>query len=148
VIGSVLASIADFPGQFRRAFEFYKWPRCGSDWAPRRDNASIWSAIPRSVIRRLANGLIPGFALPSNGSYGSIGRNAIAGPGSYVINLALVRRFAIREGHLIEFRGEAFNLLNHVRLNNPTTAFTSAQFGQITSAGDPRIMQFAIKYTH
>ena len=87
------------------------------------------------------------FALPVTGTFGNIGRNALTGPGSWVINMALTRRFAIRERNIIELRAEAFNLLNNVRLGNPNTTETSAQFGQITTAGDPRIMQFALKYT-
>ena len=88
------------------------------------------------------------FAIPATGTFGNAGRNAMKGPGSYVVNLSLSRRFTVREGHTLEIRGEAFNLLNNVRFNNPNTVVTSAQFGQITSAQDPRIMQFAIKYTH
>ena len=32
------------------------------------------------------------------------------------------------------------------RMNDPTTNFNSNIFGQVTSAKDPRIMQFALKY--
>jgi hypothetical protein len=45
----------------------------------------------------------------------------------------------------MEVRGEAFNLTNSTRLNAPTTARNSAQFGQILSTQDPRIMQVAAK---
>ena len=38
-----------------------------------------------------------------------------------------------------------FNVINHVNYNAPTTALNSANFGKILSAGDPRIMQFALK---
>jgi hypothetical protein len=60
--------------------------------------------------------------------------------------MALSRVFRIRESQSVEIRGEAFNITNSVRLNVPTTVFESATFGQILSAQDPRIMQFAIKY--
>ena len=88
------------------------------------------------------------FANPATGTFGNIGRNALTGPGSWVVNVALTRRFTIRERHLMELRVEAFNLFNDVRFNNPNTTFSSAAFGQITTAGDPRIMQFALKYVH
>ena len=70
------------------------------------------------------------------------------GPGYYVINVALSRRFAVHEKHVIELRAEAFNILNHAHFDNPNTTLSSALFGQITTAEDPRIMQFAIKYSH
>jgi hypothetical protein len=87
------------------------------------------------------------FALPATGTFASIGRNALTGPGSYVINIALTRTFLVKERNLFELRAEAFNLLNNVRFGNPNTTFTANTFGEITTAGDPRIMQFAIKYT-
>ena len=54
--------------------------------------------------------------------------------------------FQIRESKKVELRVEAFNLTNSVRLNDPVTNFNAGNFGQITSAQDPRIMQFALKY--
>ena len=42
-------------------------------------------------------------------------------------------------------RFEAFNAINHVNLSNPSTNLSSSNFGTITSAGDPRILQFAMK---
>jgi Carboxypeptidase regulatory-like domain/TonB dependent receptor len=87
------------------------------------------------------------FANATAGTFGNMGRNVLTGPKSWVINVALSRRFAIREKNVIELRAEAFNLLNNVRLGNPNTSISSSSFGQILTAGDPRIMQFAIKYT-
>jgi hypothetical protein len=54
----------------------------------------------------------------------------------------------------VEARVEAFNVFNLVRLGPagttiagvPNTTFTNVLFGKVTSAADPRIMQFAIKY--
>ena len=36
-------------------------------------------------------------------------------------------------------------MINKVNYNAPVTALNSASFGQIQTAGDPRIMQFALK---
>ena len=47
----------------------------------------------------------------------------------------------------VQFRWEVFNVINHVNFNAPVTALNSASFGQIQTAGDPRIMQFALKFT-
>ena len=44
-------------------------------------------------------------------------------------------------------RIEAFNLLNNFNWGNPMTNFEPGNFGRIQSqSGNPRIMQFGIKY--
>lgn len=86
------------------------------------------------------------FATPPLGTYGNMGYNAIRGPGRITIDMALTRRFQIRENQTFEFRAEAFNLPNHMNPGNPSTALTGSTFGQIRSAADPRIVQFAVKY--
>jgi hypothetical protein len=87
------------------------------------------------------------FAQPSDGQFGNMAVNNILGPGSIRIDLGLIRTFRVREGHSIEVRGEAFNAPNHVNPNNPTsTVLSNSLFGKITTVGDPRIMQFALKY--
>jgi hypothetical protein len=40
-----------------------------------------------------------------------------------------------------------FNVINHCELQRADRALNSASFGQIQTAGDPRIMQFALKFT-
>jgi len=47
---------------------------------------------------------------------------------------------------LFELRFEFFNLLNHTNFNNPSATLSSATFGKVQSAGDPRILQFAAKF--
>jgi ribosome biogenesis protein Tsr3 len=47
----------------------------------------------------------------------------------------------------LEFRVEAFNLLNNFNWGDPNTRLNAGTFGRITTqAGDSRIMQFAVKY--
>jgi hypothetical protein len=50
------------------------------------------------------------------------------------------------ETRKLEFRAEAFNVTNSFIMNTLVTNFNSGNFGQVTSAKDPRIMQFALKY--
>jgi hypothetical protein len=86
------------------------------------------------------------FAQPAIGTYGNSGNNAYLGPGSRSIDLALVRLFRLAGTRRIEARVEAFNALNWLRPGNPNTTLSSATFGQILTAADPRIMQFGLKY--
>ena len=86
------------------------------------------------------------FTIPGGGQYGNLGRNTIRGPGAWNVDAAVVRKFSITETQKLELRVEAFNLFNHLRPGNPNTSMVSTLFGQITTADDPRIMQFALKY--
>ena len=86
------------------------------------------------------------FALPAMGTLGNMGISNIVGPGTWQFDTALSRTFRVRETQKLEFRAEAFNVTNAFRMNNPTTNLNSNVFGQVTSAKDPRIMQFALKY--
>jgi hypothetical protein len=87
------------------------------------------------------------FAVPATGTYGTMGRANVLGPGAIRVDMGLTRTFQVREGHSLEFRAEAFNLPNHVNPGSPQTSIRDARFGQILSAQDrPRIMQFALKY--
>jgi hypothetical protein len=85
------------------------------------------------------------FARPADGEWGNSSKN-IGGPGVVRIDMALSRTFPIREKQSVQFRAEAFNVPNHVNSGNPVTALNNPNFGRILSAGDPRIMQLALKY--
>ena len=80
------------------------------------------------------------------GTVGNAGRNILAGPGSLLADAAVMRRFGLRERQQIELRVEAFNVLNHARFGTPNVNIRDANYGRIRSAGEPRIMQFALKY--
>ena len=87
------------------------------------------------------------FAQPAPGTLGDHRKNSIEGPGFWTVDLSLSRVLPIRSGHRLELRAEAFNLFNNFNWGNPVTNFNAATFGRILSqAGDPRIMQFGVKY--
>jgi hypothetical protein len=86
------------------------------------------------------------FAQPALGTLGNMGRVSIDPPGTWQFDLALARIFQIRERQRLEFRAEAYNVTNSFRPGNPVTNLNSNQFGQIVTALDPRILQFALKY--
>jgi hypothetical protein len=60
--------------------------------------------------------------------------------------LAISKADSDQKVQTLQFRAEAFNLPNHVNLGLPASSLTGATFGRITSAEDPRIIQFALKY--
>jgi len=83
------------------------------------------------------------------GTFGTLGRNTMRGPGLATFDASIFKAFQMPwlEGHKLEFRAEGFNVLNRVNLNNPTSTRSSAVFGQITTAGDPRILQLGLRYS-
>jgi hypothetical protein len=85
------------------------------------------------------------FKVNTLGTYGTLGRNTFRGPGQVNVDLGVHKNFPIGERLSAQFRFEAFNLINRVNLNNPTSSVTSSNFMRITGAGDPRILQFALR---
>ncbi|MBI1356178.1 MAG: hypothetical protein GC160_17695 [Acidobacteria bacterium] len=75
------------------------------------------------------------------------GRNLIVGPPTQNFDFSLSRRFFLPfEGHSLQFRFESFNFTNHPNFGRPNTAVGSANAGVITSASEPRRIQFGLKY--
>jgi hypothetical protein len=86
------------------------------------------------------------FAQPAPGTLGDLERNAVVGPNYWTIDLAMSRLVALGMRRL-EFRLETFNLLNNFNWGNPAVNFKAGTFGRITTqSGDPRILQFGVKY--
>ena len=83
--------------------------------------------------------------VPAGTPYGNSARDPIIGPGEVDTDLSAFKQFPIHDRLTVLYRIEAFNLFNNTNLNNPNGTLTSAQFGTITGAGAPRILQMAAK---
>jgi hypothetical protein len=94
---------------------------------------------PSRWFNTAAFGVAPQFTI------GSASRNPIRGPSYRNVDLALIRRVRVASHQTIELRAEIFNLLNTPPLGAPAAVLGAANFGTITSAGDPRVMQLALK---
>jgi hypothetical protein len=86
------------------------------------------------------------FTRPDAGTYSTDKPFTIVNPGTFTNNVAISRMFSIGGVRTFQFRWEIFNLINHVNLDAPSTSLNSATFGQITGAGEPRIMQIGMKF--
>jgi hypothetical protein len=88
------------------------------------------------------------FAEQPVGQFGNAGRNILRGPHTNVFDFALMRDFPIVERALLEARWEVFNLANTPVFGQPNNNLSSGAVGSITSlASDPRIMQFALRFS-
>lgn len=86
------------------------------------------------------------FQLPAIYTFGNAGANIVLSDGRNSWDLALQKSWRIREGQALQFRGEFFNLPNHVNFGNPNTNYSSTAFGTVNSATTARQLQFALRY--
>jgi hypothetical protein len=79
---------------------------------------------------------------------GTCGRNTLRGPGYNDFSFNLAREFNyFGEGRHLEFRWEVFNAFNSPQFGLPTGICLSGTAGVIsTLSGDPRVMQFALRF--
>ncbi len=88
------------------------------------------------------------FTLPQSFQLGDVPRSAAAlrGPLSFDDNASIIKDVSIHEDFGLEFRAEAFNLLNKVDFALPATTFGATGFGYITSQNNlPRNIQLSMK---
>src|SRR5262249_12788070 len=89
-------------------------------------------------------------ALPANsGQFGNSGRNVIIGPGRSNLDLALSRAFRVSDAARLQFRADAYNVLNHPSFVAPPSIQNFADgtgFGELSIARSPRIMQMGMKF--
>jgi hypothetical protein len=102
------------------------------------------------------------FSVPAAGAWGNTPRNFVRGPGRDNWNLSLYKNFVFSEarGSSLQFRAEFFNIWNHTQFQGDTqnggistnatflkdgSLDKSSNFGQVTSAFDPRTIQLALK---
>jgi hypothetical protein len=85
------------------------------------------------------------FSVAPQFTLGSSRRNPVRGPSYRNVDLAIARRTRIGGRVALESRAEVFNLLNRAAFGPPNMVVESPGFGSITTAGDPRVVQLAMK---
>jgi hypothetical protein len=102
------------------------------------------------------------YAAPVGLTFGDSGRNSLANPHRINFDMALFKNFKLSERFNFQFRAEAFNIFNHTEwgylagdggsgaansanLNSGTNIFTGANFMNIMTAHNPRILQLGAK---
>jgi hypothetical protein len=85
------------------------------------------------------------FRQPAPGSFGSVGRNTLRGPGINNLDLALFKNFDVGRGSRVQFRFESFNTFNHAQFNAPVVNVADNRFGRILGARPGRINQIGLK---
>jgi hypothetical protein len=87
------------------------------------------------------------FTFPAAGQAATSGRNSFVGPGYANFDAVLQKRFLVRENRALQFRIEAFNILNRAQFGNPISNISDSYFGLITTTqGYPRRIQLSLRY--
>jgi hypothetical protein len=91
------------------------------------------------------------FTLPLAGTFGNVARGSFTGPAFYDFDTSLFKTFTFTERYRLQFRAEAFNLLNRTNFALPNAVtFSGSNYsssaGLITATANPsRQIQFALK---
>jgi hypothetical protein len=90
----------------------------------------------------------------ADGTYGTLGRNTLYGPGFGSVDFSVFKNFKIRERYTVQFRSEIFNIFNRLNLGTPSTSISGGGLiGGTRHGGDapgigygePRNVQFVLK---
>lgn len=124
--------------------------RSGSGGSDSADQVLADASLPdgRSKGEKILAWFNPkAFTSNAIGTYGGTGKNILRGPGYANVDFALYKDFHLGRGEsrYVELRGEFFNLFNRTNLQNPRNNRADAFFGRIFGAGEPRILQLAVK---
>jgi len=87
------------------------------------------------------------FGAPASGLFGTLGHNALRGPGRDNWDMSLFKSFTFSEsrGSRFELRFETFNTWNHTQFQNVDSGLGDTRFGQYTSTYNPRTLQLGGK---
>jgi hypothetical protein len=99
-----------------------------------------WFDTSCFVTTNLADALASG-----NPRFGNSGRGLFDGPGSIGWDLALLKEFRFTERFRLEFRAEAYSVLNHMNPGFPVTTIGDPLAGQIFDGSGQRNLQFGLK---
>jgi len=86
------------------------------------------------------------FVAPPPGFFGTAGTGSIIGPGTVSFDISLYKDFKVTERAKFQFRSNFYNIFNHTNFANVATTLGAGDFGQVTSARDPRIIEFALRF--
>jgi hypothetical protein len=85
------------------------------------------------------------FTAPASDQFGSASPYIIRGPGRNNWDMSLFKNFRFQEIVNLQFRAEFFNVWNHANFRNPNTNASDINFGTISDAGPPRLIQLGLK---
>jgi hypothetical protein len=87
------------------------------------------------------------FATPAVDQLGTAGVGTIEGPGLYLWDLSVRKEFHVGERRRMQFRADAFNMMNHANFRSlQTTVTTTSNYATVTGSGPARNLQGGIRF--
>ena len=87
------------------------------------------------------------FVVPPDFTFGNTPRGILRGDDQWNVDFSIFKRFSVNGSSSLEFRAEAFNLLNSVFFANPSSNIDTATGGRVTATSNTaRQLQFGLKY--
>ncbi len=81
------------------------------------------------------------------GQTSGLERAIVNGPTFYILDMSVIKRFAIGERYSFQIQGDAFNILNTTNFSvGQSQDINSTNFGRITNAFAPRIIQLSARF--
>jgi hypothetical protein len=112
------------------------------------DIVGSWNAHNSSRADQIAHWFNPAaFTQNAIGTFGMLRPNTLNNPGYINFDINLQKNFAITERIGLELRSSFYNAFNHANLYGPGSTLTSANFGVITSASNPRVIEFGSRFS-
>jgi len=107
------------------------------------DIIGSWNESNGSRADRIAHWFNPAaFKQNATGTFGQLRPNTLSNPGYINFDINLQKNFAITERIGFELRSSFYNAFNHANLGGPGSTLNGGNFGVITSAGNPRVVEF------
>ncbi|MCU0246921.1 MAG: TonB-dependent receptor, partial [Bryobacter sp.] len=102
--------------------------------------------VNNQSVRTFTNGAVVGVSATPDDVFSYTRRGALHGPALRLVDFSVLKNFAVTERARLQFRAEAFNILNAVNYGLPVANVASPRFGEmLTTAAPPRQIQMGLR---
>jgi len=100
---------------------------------------------PIHRTKTLTQWFSPSSFAAASGHFGTERYGSLLGPGVQKWDIATMKNVNLGEHLRFQLRGEYFNAFNHVNFNSVDSSLEDSNFGRVTTAHEPRIIQIGAK---
>ena len=121
--------------------------RTGSPFVGHRPNRTCSGVLDSANLRSNLQFIDTScFQNTERGFFGNSDRAPISGPGLNNFAFGIQKQFPVAESQYVQLRVEMFNAFNHAQFRNPNGSVANRNFGLVSSARAPRIIQMGLKF--